>query len=1160
MHTLNSVPLKKILLLVIGVLACRHPLYAAPTDLTDAPLAVANQTKSNVIFTIDNSAGNDVDSLFPNFNGMYYETNVPSSTTSTTNLNGLWNIFPNMPGRPVDFLMGSPYSGNPDPNSWRALYFGYNAIYYNPSITYKPWMGTDQSGAAFSNAVPTAIKLNPWYTSSATYDITATVNFTASTLLNSAGSACFDTPRCSGRRTYTSSILPATYYLWNDANQNGAMDAGEGVRYAIVPGTTIYPSGRNYAGEIQNFANWFQYYRTPYLAAKAAMGVSASIMNGTKSGLVDLIALKSPVVDMSIAANLTSFRDQMYGLNLTGPMSNGPAYRQPLHERMQFVWNYLNRSSGSSPPPPIDAACQQNFNVIVSPGYTNEESPWKNDYTGNTPVSISPANYDGALGVPFADTFSDTLADWSAYYYDQRLRTDLASGKVPLPPNTRETNRNLHMTTFALSPGATPVTSANNPGTPLADPQTANLYPPNNTPITWPRIDFVAQSTVDDLWHAAVNGRGTFVNSANIADGLSAIVDDIVGRTGSSSAVAVANAHITSTDNASFATSYNSGTWTGNLNAFPIDLVTGLPDESHPLWNSSAQDQLDTRTATNRLIASYSGSAGVQFQPNSGTTATKLTSAQQTSLNTAGKTDAAQVIAYLRGDGANEATLYRPRAHLLGDIVDAEPVYLGPPAANYTDAGYMTGTSPFKTANSARPTTIFQGANDGMLHAFNAATGDERWAYIPSFVIPKLNGLTKTSGFAHRYFVDGTPVAGDVDMQNTSGANGNSNDWRTILVGGLGKGGAGFYALDVTNPVMANESALASKVLWEFPNASTSTTYKVNVGYSFGKPVIVKTASAGWVVLVTSGYNNGDDTGGDGKGYLFVLNPSNGNVIKTISTGVGTNTSPSGLAQIAAYVENADVDNTTDFVYGGDLLGNVWRFDLTGSINSWGVARLATLTDASSNPQPVTTAPELARISTPSGFKRMVYVGTGKYLGTSDVPAGTATQSMYGLVDNGAATPLISPLRSNLQAQSYQTNTTTARTASTNIVDYATKKGWYIDMTLPGERINTDPALGNSVLAFVTNIPSSDQCVPGGTSWLHFLDFRTGGKIDDPTAYSSTYLGNSLGSRPVLIQLPSGAIKAIVRQSDASTSVVGAPTDTPISGIRRVNWREIPVN
>ena len=229
-----------------------------------------------------------------------------------------------------------------------------------------------------------------------------------------------------------------------------------------------------------------------------------------------------------------------------------------------------------------------------------------------------------------------------------------------------------------------------------------------------------------------------------------------------------------------------------------------------------------------------------------------------------------------------------------------------------------------------------------------------------------LNNLSSKTSFTHKYTVDGTPVSGDVDFKQTNGAIGTGTDWRTMLVSGLGKGGRGYYALDVTNPVAATEAAVASKVLWEFPNSVTNTAARnsaiLNSGYSFGKPIIVKTKAEGWVVLVTSGYNNGTntgDSGGDGLGHLFVINPRTGDLIKDLTTPSCSATpvsSPCGLAQIAAYVDNYSLDNTTDFVYGGDLMGNVWRFDLSANgSNSWSVSKFAVLKDAGGVTQPVPT-------------------------------------------------------------------------------------------------------------------------------------------------------------------------------------------------------------
>jgi type IV pilus assembly protein PilY1 len=387
---------------------------------------------------------------------------------------------------------------------------------------------------------------------------------------------------------------------------------------------------------------------------------------------------------------------------------------------------------------------------------------------------------------------------------------------------------------------------------------------------------------------------------------------------------------------------------------------------------------------------------------------------------------------------------------------------------------------------------VLQAANDGMVHVFNAASGAEEWAYIPDVLLSQsrdpsnantstLNMLSRLSGYYHRYYIDGTPAVGDVDFSNTAGVSGNPNpDWRTIAVGGLGKGGRGFYALDLTTPTASSEADAAAKVLWEFPNSATDSTLKLNIGYSYGKPVITKTAAYGWVVLVTSGYNNGtgtDNSGGDGHGYIWVLDAKTGNVLNTIDTGVGTTGDPSGLAHIAAWADNADLDNTATYVYGGDLKGNLWRFDLTDSTGTiiYTARKLAVLKNASGVTQPVTTVPELASIAVSSALtKRFVFVGTGQYLGDSDVTT-TQTQTMYGIVDDlsTASDPVIAnPTRDSLVAQAFTTSGTT-RTVSNNTVDYTTKKGWYIDLPITGERVNTDPALALGALFFTSNIPSS---------------------------------------------------------------------------------------
>lgn len=353
-----------------------------------------------------------------------------------------------------------------------------------------------------------------------------------------------------------------------------------------------------------------------------------------------------------------------------------------------------------------------------------------------------------------------------------------------------------------------------------------------------------------------------------------------------------------------------------------------------------------------------------------------LSAAQQTLLNTPSTIDGAAVVDYLRGVRTGEASnSYRTRAHLLGDMVNAEPLVVREPDRNYVDTGYST----FKANNDNRARIVFQVSNDGMAHAFDALSGAELWAYIPNLLISNardpnnastslLNTRTRKTSFNHYFLLDGTPVVGDVDFDNNGTAGVTTTDWRSIVVGGMGKGGRGYYALDVTSTTAETETAAASKALWEFPNSITNTTKRAEVlldmGYSFGKPVIVKTAAKGWVVLIPSGYNNGTgagESGGDGLGHLYVVNPKTGDLIADLVT-TGCHAAPAanacGLAHVNAYIENKDKDSTAELAYGGDLHGNLWRFDLRGAaVADWIVSRMATLRSGSTTSRPCSRSP-----------------------------------------------------------------------------------------------------------------------------------------------------------------------------------------------------------
>jgi type IV pilus assembly protein PilY1 len=307
------------------------------------------------------------------------------------------------------------------------------------------------------------------------------------------------------------------------------------------------------------------------------------------------------------------------------------------------------------------------------------------------------------------------------------------------------------------------------------------------------------------------------------------------------------------------------------------------------------------------------------------------------------------------------------------------------------------------------------------------------------------------------------------------------------------------------------------------------------------------------VVLVTSGYNN---TAGDGQGHLFVLDAKSGEVIRDIATGVGTTSDPSGLAQVSAWANNAALDATIDFVYGGDLQGNLWRFDLSAdSPADWNVVKLAKLTTATGTAQPITSAPELAQID----GRRMVFVGTGALIGSSDI-ANTQGQSVYGIVDDLSASPLIAAPRTELRNKAVTVGGGGIRNIDPSKVDYTAYRGWYFDLPGSGERVNAAPSAAFGVLVFSTNQPSTIAC--SSQSFLYAVDLATGGQLPSSAfapgeiPWSGKSLGQSLASRPVIVVLPNGGVQSITHKSD--TSLTSSRLPVQLGGkVRKVGWKEI---
>lgn len=1008
-------------------------------------------------------------------------------------------------------------------------------------------------------------------------------------------------------------------------------------RTDIVPITTSYLKGAGrtdcagatctYTEEITNFGNWYAYYRTRMQAMKSAASIAFKpIDNRYRVGFITISSMSSnylPIAkfDAGAGSQKENWYSKLFGIS--------PSSSTPLRSALTTVGRIYAGKKPVGSADPVEYSCQQNFALLTTDGYWNTDSSSDvKDVSG----SASVGNKDGGstprpmFEGPTAS--SNTLADAAKYYYDTDLRDsslsnctgalgfDVCENNVFV--SGTDNNVKQHMTTFTLGLGVD--------GTLLyqSDYKTAtsgdyyNLKNGLGSPtVNWPVPTAGNETTVDDLWHAAVNGQGTYFSAkdpSQLTQGLSDALSQINSKVGAGAAAATSTLNPVAGDNFAYVASYTTVKWTGNLEARSINLSTGAVSESAN-WcvedvvtaSCAAPSTIVTETAgssTNHYCVTPSAAScdspgvwgdGVTTPTTSckvevpkactGTLRSKVASASDTrtiymsngsglvdftytNLNAAQKTSfesaflstklsqwtaldpstqqplasGANLVNYLRGQTGYEDSpsnppvnrLFRYREAIMGDALESRPSFVGKPLFSYTDSGYDS----FKSANSGRAGTVYIGTNDGMLHAFDASNGKERWAYVPSMVIPNMWKLAdKNYANLHTNYVNGDPIISDICV---SGCNSAGAVWKTILVAGLNGGGKGYYALDITAPGTPS-------LLWEFSASNDS-----DLGYTFGNPVITKKADGTWVVLVTSGYNN--TTGGSpGKGFLYVLNASNGSILSKISTGVGDSITPSGLSKIAGWADNSEKNNTATYVYGGDLLGNLWRFDINVPAGGSNPMLFATLKDGSGNPQPITTVPVLGQIKK----KRVIFVGTGKYLEITDL-TNTQQQSLYAIKDDDNASTLNNP-RTVLVQQTISSAGGT-RTGTANAVDFGSGYGWYLDFPDSGERQNVPGMLVQGILLVPTTVPSNTVCSPGGYGWLNFFDYKTGGSANAATGLVSTKTNAPIvGLNVIYIN---GKPVVTVVTSDHPTPEL--PPEQPLFGgsssdfqKQRVIWREL---
>jgi len=974
----------------------------------------------------------------------------------------------------------------------------------------------------------------------------------------------------------------------NDLNTTNKVKYGKFTRANLVTGRTYnytdpftgIAGTRTYAEEMSNYANWYAYYRTRILAAKTTTAIAFNIVdNKYRAGFHVMNASMTNWLDAGdFVSGAGLHREQWYNKLFLTPITGGS--KTPTLDAMIRIGRLVEFGAGAVPGLPAHTdpipsiagnpvTCTSNYHILFTDGFTDQlATPTVVGERDGASIPARDADIDGRPALPkdpgasqpsrtlsglnplvggawpnpFKDVAAATpnsLADIALYYWMRDLRDPMLND---VPSADGRGGKDLdwkkdpawwqHVNFSALSYGAEGLLDAvNRPTVEAAIAAgtkpwfTAPDYPnpPHNSP--WPTNNRRA-TTADDLWHAAVNGRGKFAfaqTPIEVAYGLGSIISGIGNNSVARVGATFAARDLSLTNNFIYIATVEPG-WSGELKKIEISPTTGA--QGLQRWAAGAK--LDALLATPAAGSSplldsdnkwFTGRRIVTRNVDSGSfavvpfTYAGLNNGTNTQLNTLASTVLQQqkIMSYLRGGstfGAGtsppliEGTAigqFRERTGKLGNISDSKPVVVGPadkPYLEATDFGYAA----YRSANTTRALRVFVGANDGMFHVFNGADdsgpntgGTEMFAYVPSGVFTTafdeggkakkgIQALTFQDGgapiFKHHFYVNGAPRTADVDFSNC-GTNSTTctPDWRSIVVSGLGKGGNTYFAIDATNTAVANEAAAAAKILWEYALPDSQ--------FSYGNPVIAKTRAYGWVVIIASGYNNT----GDGKGHLYVLNASTGALLRTLNTttaDTGSAANPSGLTKIRGYVKN-DANQVLEQIYGGDLNGRLWRWDVSDADATLWQAQtvlLATLTDPSSAPQPITTGPEI-EIDLNNGVDRFVFIGTGRLLDAEDltIPSPEQIQTMYAIRDGSLDTPL--------PAASLPINARTALTSISGILGLngaAAPSGWKHDLPL-GQRIIVDTVAEFNLVGYAGTVLQPDPCLTSLPAYIYGRDY-----------------------------------------------------------------------
>ncbi|WP_239538264.1 pilus assembly protein [Dyella mobilis] len=972
-----------------------------------------------------------------------------------------------------------------------------------------------------------------------------------------------------------------------------------------------------------NVANWFAYYHTRVQMARSGLMTAFSNVSSTYRvgfGSIDGTNdgnLPSPTASFNQQnmAEAEPFGNGSSGTQkasmwnwLTGVSPNGGT---PLRMALDSVGQYYQSSqpwqaSDSDTSTADMYACRLSYTILTTDGFWNESNssftgPGNADGTSSTTAITGPndESYTYTAVAPYKDSYSNTLADVAMKYWETDLQPNINN---EVPTNSDDPAFWQHMTTFTIGLGFQP-TGISPTGTTVSQIfNWADGTGPAISGFSWPQPGSNSIYNIADLAHAGVNGHGGFYSATSpqaFTSGLQDALNRAASRIGTGASLAANSTELTN-GTVAYQANYYTSLWYGDLQAYDVNATTGAISTT-PAWKASTE----LPAAANRNIWTYNPSAAagsqyVAFQDNGTTGAAPALSAAQAASLTVGSITEAQMINYLRGDPTLEArnpggTLRNRAQTPIGDIVDSQPVYEGAPNPNQFYQQSFTGTSTFGTYASneaSRTALIWVAANDGMLHAFNASTGAETYAYIPGAVIT--DGLTSGGaagpnplsnlsnllygqiGYPHQFYNDGQLTIADAYINSA---------WSTVLIGTTGRGTAeAIYALDITNPS-------SIKFLWE-RSATDGLTGSNYIGQMTGQPVIAQVATGSgtskWVALMGNGYNSA-------KGTAALLQFD-------LATGAlnvyGTNTTANnGLAAPAVWINTLSNGDSTS-AYAGDLFGNVWQFTLASTTTSTTTGTsLFTATDGTSanNPQPITSGMLIGQ--DPSTENLWVFFGTGQYLSSSDL-SNTNLQTWYGLIvqnNSGTTLPALSGGRSALKqrsiiAQVAGNTTVTPPVLPTRVItqvpstpDMTDESGWYIDLeepaattsgspTLQGERMVTPNEFDGNLLIGTTRIPTaSDICNPSGSGWVmavnpftgtapsaSFFDTNGDGVInasDMVTVNGQSYVAagvqfTSIPNNPIF----AGGNMLVSFDNGGNTSI---KTGGNTNGVQRVSWREM---